>query len=310
MTTEYRSNTVTAADVQSMVKEHPDTYLLDVLPPDHFEKVHIPAAHNACVFFVSFLDDLTRIIPEKKERVVVYGSSERSHDAKMAVEKMTRAGYLQVYQLKGGLQAWREAGYGCEGTETDQPDDPQTHLSLSDGNFSIDCDHSSIKWTGRNSSTSHCGTVHISAGNIHIRNGRMSGKIEVDMNSIHNINLEGDELQPVLEAHLKSDDFFFTSMFPTAVLTVNEATPLEPLWQTSPNFHVRGELMLRGVSAVLDFDMTANMAAENMLTLESHFDIDRTRWNIIYGSARFFEYLGMHKVFDLISLQIRIVAVN
>jgi len=40
------------------------------------------------------------------------------------------------------------------------------------------------------------------------------------MNTIHNINLEGDELQPVLEAHLRSDDFFFTKLFPKAVFAV------------------------------------------------------------------------------------------
>ena len=130
------------------------------------------------------------------------------------------------------------------------------------------------------------------------------------MNSIHNVNLEGDELQPVLEAHLRSDDFFFTSMFPKAVLTFEEVTPLEPLWQTKPNFHVKGELTLRGVTASLNFDMTANQTDDNSLTLEAHFDIDRTQWNIIYGSTRFFEYLGMHKVFELISMQIRIVAVK
>jgi rhodanese-related sulfurtransferase/polyisoprenoid-binding protein YceI len=310
MTTQNIINTVSVADLRLMDKEHPNIHLVDVLPPDHFENVHIPGAKNACVFFVSFLDDLASIISDKKERIVVYGSSERSHDVKMAIEKMTRAGYLEVYELKGGIKAWREAGYVREGNAIDQPDDPQTKLSLSDGTFIIDNDLSTIKWEGRNPSTSHFGTVDISEGIIRSRNGNISGKIEVDMNSIHNINLEGDELQPVLEAHLRSDDFFFTSMFPKAVLTLEEVTPLEPLWQTTPNFHVKGELMLRGVNAALDFDMTANLADDNMLTLEGHFDIDRTRWNIIYGSTRFFEHLGMHKVFDLISIQIRIAAVE
>jgi rhodanese-related sulfurtransferase/polyisoprenoid-binding protein YceI len=310
MTTQNGNNIVSVADLRSMVNEYPKTYLLDVLPPDHFENVHIPDAKNACVFFVSFLDDLAMVIPGKNERVVVYGSSERSHDAKMAIEKMTRAGYLEVYELRGGIKAWREAGYVCDGNAVDQPDDPQTQLTLSDGNFIIDNALSTIKWEGRNPSTSHFGTVGISEGSIRIVNGTVSGKIEVDMNSIHNMNLEGDELQPVLEAHLRSDDFFFTSMFPKAILTLKEVTPLETLWQTTPNVHVKGELILRGVSAALDFDMTANLVDENMLTLEGHFDIDRTRWNIIYGSTRFFEHLGMHKVFDLISIQIRIAAVK
>ncbi|MFT5731136.1 MAG: rhodanese-related sulfurtransferase [Desulforhopalus sp.] len=95
---------MSVSDLRSMDKEHPNTHLVDVLPPDHFENVHIPGAKNACVFFVSFLDDLATIISDIKERVVVYGSSERSHDTKMAIEKMTRAGYLEVYELKGGIK--------------------------------------------------------------------------------------------------------------------------------------------------------------------------------------------------------------
>ena len=130
------------------------------------------------------------------------------------------------------------------------------------------------------------------------------------MNSIHNVNLEGDELQPVLEAHLKSDDFFFTSLFPKAVLQIKEAVPIEPGYQTAPNFQVKGELRLRGVTASLDFDTTVSLADDNTLLLEAHFDIDKTRWNVIYGSTRFFEHLGMHKIFDLISLQVNIIAVR
>ncbi|MCP3888849.1 MAG: rhodanese-like domain-containing protein, partial [Desulfobulbaceae bacterium] len=170
MTTESINKTVSVSDLRSMVKEHPNTHLLDVLPPEHFENLHIPGAKNACVFFVSFLDDLAAIISDKKMRIVVYGSSERSHDAKMAVEKMIRAGYLEVYELEGGIKNWREAGYACEGNAIDQPDDPQTTLSLSDGTFVIDNDLSTIKWEGCNPSTSHFGTVDISEGTVSSRN--------------------------------------------------------------------------------------------------------------------------------------------
>ena len=69
---------------------------------------------------------------------------------------------------------------------------------------------------------------------------------------------------------------------------------------------VSGNLELRGVNAPLDFMETITKTAENVLVAEAHFDIDRTRWGIIYGSVRFFESLGMHMVFDLISLQIRV----
>jgi rhodanese-related sulfurtransferase/polyisoprenoid-binding protein YceI len=308
MTTENSIETVSVSDLHSMVMEHPGTHLIDVLPPDHFSKVHLPGAQNACVFYMSFLADLTSIITDKTARVVIYGSSRRSHDARTAVEKMYRAGYREVYALEGGIEAWREAGNPCEGDAIDAMVDAQTTVSLSDGTYAINDEHSTVHWQGRNPTTSHFGTVSISKGDIRVENGNISGMIEVDMDTIRNINLEGDELQSVLEAHLKSDDFFFTSVFPKAVLTLYESVPTEPRWQTAPNYHVKGKLNLRGVTAALEFDMTVTQADGNQLLLEAHFDIDRTRWNVIYGSTRFFEHLGMHRVFDLISLQLRIIA--
>ena len=56
-------------------------------------------------------------------------------------------------------------------------------------------------------------------------------------------------------------------------------------------------------------DINAYLTENDSLIMEAHFDIDRTKWNVIYGSIRFFEHLGMHKVFDLISLQLRVIAV-
>ncbi|MBI9090793.1 MAG: hypothetical protein JEZ12_16370 [Desulfobacterium sp.] len=47
------------------------------------------------------------------------------------------------------------------------------------------------------------------------------------MESITNINLEGDELQPVLIAHLKSDDFFLTRLFPKAKFKITNPIPVK-----------------------------------------------------------------------------------
>ena len=53
---------------------------------------------------------------------------------------------------------------------------------------------------------------------------------------------------------------------------------------------------------------TVTPTADRRMAAEAHFDFDRVRWGIIYGSRRFFEHLGMHGVFDMISIQLRIVA--
>ena len=310
MNSKFDQNLVAAGDLKALLTEKPETVLIDLLSPEHFAGRHIPGAQNACVFQVSFLDDLAVVVPDKQIPIVVYGASIRSRDAAMALEKLDRAGYEHVSFLKGGLEAWRGAGYDLEGEAPDQQDDPQTTVMLPDGQYTVDSEASQLEWAGRNPNTRHIGTVDIAKGVIDIKDGTITGTVEIDMNTIHNINLEGDELQPVLEAHLRSDDFFFTKMFPKAVFTLKETKRIEPGWLTAPNYHVNGELKLRGVSADLEFDATVAFTQDGSIVLEAHFDIDRTRWNVIYGSTRFFEHLGMHKVFDLLSFQIRMIAVQ
>ena len=127
------------------------------------------------------------------------------------------------------------------------------------------------------------------------------------MHSLKNLNLEGNEWQPVLIAHLKSDDFFFAEKFPTALFTIDSAQKIgESL--SAPNFEVEGTLELRGVRNDMKFLATISNLADGAITAEAHFDFDRTQWKIIYGSSRYFEHLGMHLVFDPISIELRIVA--
>ena len=79
-------------------------------------------------------------------------------------------------------------------------------------------------------------------------------------------------------------------------------------WKAGPSGKLdRGSLELRGVRTEIRFPATASTLPGSEVVLEAHFDIDRTRWAVIYGSSRFFEHLGRHLVFDLISIQLRIV---
>ena len=141
-----------------------------------------------------------------------------------------------------------------------------------------------------------------------MENRLITGAFEIDMNSITNINLEGDESQPVLIAHLKSDDFFLSTLFPKATFKILNAKPVMEPYLSAPNYVINGVLEMRGIHAEQDFMATITKTAEDGLAAEAHFDIDRTRWDIIYGSTRFFEHLGMHLVFDLISIEVRILA--
>jgi len=288
--------------------EKKNFFLIDTLPADHFQRVRLPGSANACVFEVDFIDQVKAISKDRDGEIVLYGSSGRSMDAIKAAEKLQDAGYRQVNVLTGGIEAWRSADLVLEGEAVAEPDDPQTLLKLEDRSYRIDTELSSIQWTGRNANSSHFGNIKISKGELAIKGEYITGIFDIDMESMTNINLEGDESQPVLIAHLKSDDFFLTRLFPKATFKILDAAPVKKPFATLPNYEIKGQLELRGVDAGQDFWATVTLSPENTLLVEAHFDIDRTRWDIIYGSARFFEHLGMHQVFDLISIEMRIVA--
>jgi rhodanese-related sulfurtransferase len=306
MTENKKYKSLEADELMKRMKNKEPLLLIDTLTGSHFEKVHLPGARSACVFEVTFLEQVKAIAESKKAEIVLYGSSGRSRDALTAADKLQREGYDNISVLNGGLEAWRARGFELQG---DQPGmaDPETVLRLDDGQYRVDIDQSVIEWSGRNPNSKHFGTVGIKEGQVKVNSSILTGVVDIDMESIDNTNLKGDELHPVLTAHLKSDDFFFVKMFPSAVLTITEGVPVETPFLSTPNYGFKATLELRGVKADLAFQATVTKTEGGGLAAEAHFDIDRTRWEVIYGSARFFENLGMHLVFDLISFQVKIV---
>lgn len=308
MITRDKVKAISPQKLNQWIEEKRSFFLIDTLLDDHFRKIHLPGALNACVFQVTFMDQIKAITDDKNATIVLYGSSSRSMDAIAAGQKLYENGYEQFQILQGGIEAWCEAGFPVAGDAIDVSPDPETLLTLENRAYRVDTDQSTIQWWGRNPNTTHFGNVQISKGELTAKDGMITGTFDIEMDSITNINLEGDELQPVLIAHLKSEDFFLTRLFPKAVFTITNAAPIETPFLSIPNYHVNGSLQIRGIEAEQDFMATINKTAENDLVAEAHFDIDRTRWDVIYGSARFFEYLGMHLVFDVISFQVRIIA--
>lgn len=298
---------VTTRELQQWINSGRDIILIDTLPGEQFNKRHLPGASNACVFEVSFPDQVKEMIPDKEREIVLFGSSNKSMDAVTAAEKLVRLGYKKIYALKGGIAAWQEAGFPLEGEQVRELEAPEDQLQIEDGAYKMNTAESVIEWTGRNPNTKHYGTLRLSKGEITVKEGMIDGAFEIDMKTIKNINLEGDELQPVLVSHLKSDDFFFVKIFPKAFFKVKTATPVKEPSFSSPNFKVKGTLDLRGIKKGITFPATVNPLPDGGAIVEAHFDIDRTRWGVIYGSSRFFEHLGMHLVFDLISIQLRVV---
>ncbi|BBD09902.1 YceI family protein [Desulfovibrio ferrophilus] len=294
---------ISPQELSAWMDEGRNFHLLDVLPAGVFEQRHLPGAKNACVYEVTFLEQVQTIGISPEDVVVVYGEAEETRDADSGAKKLLRQGFRRVYALHGGFQAWKTANSPVEGYGTE----PQDHHPLpADGTYKVDLAESIIEWTGRNANGKHTGTLRLNEGIMRLDKGRVGGDFAIDISSLTNTDLEDSSLAEMLLKHLLSDDFLFAGRHPETRFTIEQSEALPGTTPGAINCHLRGELLLRGRIETLAFPATLSTIEDGMAA-EAHFDLDRTRWGLLYGSGKFFKHLGMHLVHDAISIQLRIV---
>jgi hypothetical protein len=64
---------------------------------------------------------------------------------------------------------------------------------------------------------------------------------------------------------------------------------------------------MKGITAPLQFSASGGVTPDGRLAAQADFDFDRSRWNILYGSGKFFQRLGGNLVNDMIGIRLRIV---
>uniref|UniRef100_B8DR93 YceI family protein n=1 Tax=Nitratidesulfovibrio vulgaris (strain DSM 19637 / Miyazaki F) TaxID=883 RepID=B8DR93_NITV9 len=307
MATEHRIRRIGLAAARAFVQARTGI-VLDVMVPEHFEQRHIPGALQACVHEVVFCDAVAALAPDRSVPVLVYGAGAGSQDGRMAAEKLLRLGHADVRWFAGGLEAWCAAGLPLEGSAPHARPDAHPPEVMPDGKYTLDTAASTIRWTGRNDNGAHHGTVDCAGGSLAFSRGHGTGDLRIDMRSIRDRDIADDALRPVLEAHLASDDFFFTALFPQAALEDMALAPLPSATATTPNYRLTAQFALRGMRRRLALNVALRGVGDaGGLALAGHCDLDRTRWGVLYGSARFFRHLGHHRVDDAISLDFRLV---
>jgi rhodanese-related sulfurtransferase len=299
-------NPITHTELKELLEGGQPPILIDVAPEQYYRAAHIPDAKNCCVYDVTFIDQAATAVPDKAVLIVVYGSSSHSLASSTAQQKLNNAGYTHVRDYRGGLEDWC-----CAGLPIERGPEPPAQEQPREGHHEIDIAKSLVYWTGRNINGAHCGTIRLKSGWLDLANAATApaatGECTLDMDSLANTDLNDTALNQILIAHLKSDDFFDTALFPIATFHLRHVT-LNP--QARPgniNADIDGALTLKGVTEGLAFPALVEVLAGGALTAEAHFDIDRTRWNVIYGSGKFYENLGKHLVHDILSLSLHIV---
>lgn len=295
---------IAAAELRAKLAGDEPPVLIDVLPEEEFCAAHLPGARNACVYNVTFLDDVKGLAPGLDTSVVVYGSRASNLASATAAEKLLAAGYTRVVDFRGGLEEWRVAGLPCEGDPSAAPREARP----ADGVHKVDLEKSRVEWTGRNLTGTHSGTVKLHRGEIEVHGGQpVRASFALDMRSIENTDIDDAEMREMLIRHLKSDDFFDVERFPEAEFRLVKIEPIPGATLGTPNAKVTGELTLKDVTRELTFAAILGPTPDGTLAADAHFDIDRTLWNVLYGSGKFYEKLGKHLVNDTISLGLKVV---
>ena len=176
---------------EALLKIKDGALLIHTLPAEHFAKIHLPGAVNACVYQVTFLDDMKALCADNDKAIVLYGSSKHSLDAVTAAEKLQRCGYRQVFVLDGGIAAWRGAGLPVEGDAALGDVDPTSRLPPLNGEYQLDTAASMVTWSGRNQNNKHFGTLPLKSGLLIVHGPSLTGELVVDMDAMENINLAG-----------------------------------------------------------------------------------------------------------------------
>ncbi len=170
------------------------------------------------------------------------------------------------------------------------------------GGYKVQKDASSVKWNGKKVSGEHYGTISIQEGEFVVKNGKIEGgNFVIDMNSIVNEDLSG-EWNTKLVSHLKSDDFFGVENHPTSKLVITKANQ-----KSGDVYAITADLTIKGKTHPIEFDATIDMN-DTKIKANGKLVIDRTQYDIRYGSGKFFQNLGDRMISDDFTLEYTIVA--
>ena len=179
---------------------------------------------------------------------------------------------------------------------------PKPTLSLSSGDYVMDNDNSSIKWTGRELSTkSHYGSLQMKNGSLTVNtDGTVNGIIKIDMTTIDCEDLQGRS-KASLERHLRSDDFFSVESHPIATLTFKSEGGIG----AGNKLAFNGDLEIKGISHPISFESEVKSVDPKVNALVD-MTFDRSKYNVRFRSGTFFQNLGDKLIYDDIEISVDI----
>ncbi|MEQ9299096.1 MAG: YceI family protein [Cyclobacteriaceae bacterium] len=168
--------------------------------------------------------------------------------------------------------------------------------------YTIDANQTTIVWTGAKVGGEHTGTISVKEGGFTFEDDQLTGgTFVIDMNTITNTDLEG-EYNGKLVGHLKSDDFFGVATYPTSKVVIKSVVAQGP-----GKYKVVADLTIKETTKEIKFPATVEVN-NGTVTAKADITIDRSEYDVRYGSGSFFDGLGDKVIYDDFSLAVTAVA--
>ena len=173
--------------------------------------------------------------------------------------------------------------------------------------LSVDSKSSTMAWKGSKVTGSHVGTVAIQSGSVETDGKTITAAtVNIDMKTIACTDADmNDEYKGKLVGHLNSPDFFNVAEHGTATFNLSKFEAKKG--ENGANYLVTGKLTIKGITQVISFPATVSMK-DGEVIVEAKVVIDRTKWDIKYGSGSFFDSLGDNMIYDDMEIDFRLVA--
>ena len=169
--------------------------------------------------------------------------------------------------------------------------------------YKVDAEKSTLSWLAKKVTGQHNGIVKVKSGEL-IFNKKVlkGGSFVIDMQSIVCDDLTDADMNGKLIGHLKSEDFFSVAAFPESQLVLTDIKVKD-----KTTYNIKGKLTIKGISNIVEFPATLSIN-NNKVVGVANIKVDRTKYNIRYGSAKFFESIGDKAINDEFELMVKLEA--
>ena len=156
--------------------------------------------------------------------------------------------------------------------------------------YAVNTAESKIVWKGYKVTGEHEGTIALKSGDLEFddKGNLTGGAFVIDMTTLANTDLSGG-MKGKLEGHLKSADFFGVENHPTANFKITKVVPRG----TDGSYKIVGDLTIKNITKEIKFqaDVKDDVATADI-------QIDRSDFDVRYGSGSFFDNLGDKTIYD------------